>query len=406
LLVDRDWYLERVGNLQNVELSMSQLRERPGWKWHRYPDDVVPAWIAEMDFLPAEPIRARLVELAELGQYGYEDDAIYAALKREFAAYMRRRFGWAAASEPILPLGDLVQALNASVMAFAGPGEGVVLQTPIYPPFLNAVYETGRRFVEHRLRDDGARLALDRSDLAAVVDANTRLLLVCNPHNPTGRAFDRTELEALAEIALERDLTVVVDEVHADLVYPGRTHVPFAMLGAEVAARTVTITSATKAYNIPGLRCGLMHFGSEELRERFRRALPDRLFGKANLFGVEATLAAWRYGQPWLEDVVLRLQANRDRLADVVAHELPGVRHHPPEATYLAWLNCNALDLPGSPQAYFLEHGRVGLADGADFGPPGAGCVRLNFGTSSAILDELLQRLVQALPRHAAARRR
>ncbi|MBV9354041.1 MAG: aminotransferase class I/II-fold pyridoxal phosphate-dependent enzyme, partial [Chloroflexi bacterium] len=267
-------------------------------------------------------------------------------------------------------------------------------------------YDTERRFVEHRLRDDGQRLALDGSDLAAVVDADTRLLLLCNPHNPTGRSFQRAELEAVAEVALERKLIVVVDEVHADLVYSGRRHIPFATLAAEVAARTVTITSATKAYNIPGLRCGLMHFGSEELRERFRRALPDRLFGKANLFGVEATLAAWRYGQPWLDDVLRRLQANRDRLAEVIAHELPGVRHYPPEASYLAWLNCQALDLPSSPQAYFLEQARVGLADGADFGPPGVGCARLNFATSPTILDELLQRLVRALPQDAAARGR
>jgi cystathionine beta-lyase len=392
--------------VDTVELSMDRLRQRPGWKWHRFPDDVLPAWIAEMDFLPAEPIRVRMVELAELGQYGYEDEALYDALKQEFAAYMLSRFGWVADSEFILPLGDLVQALYASVLAFAGPGEGVVLQTPIYPPFLSAVHDTGRRFVEHPLRDDGARLVLDGDDLAAVVDADTRLLLVCNPHNPTGRAFDRAELEAVADVALERNLIVVVDEVHADLVYPGRRHVPFATLGAEIAARTVTITSATKAYNIPGLRCGLMHFGSEELRERFRRILPDRVFGKANLFGVEATLAAWRYGEPWLDEVLRLLEANRDRLAEFVASELPGVRHYPAEATYLAWLNCGGLDLEASPQAFFLERARVGLADGADFGPPGVGCVRLNFATSPAILDELLRRLAHALPQDAAARRR
>ena len=395
-----------MGKQDGFELSVAELRARPGTKWHKYPSDVLPAWIAEMDFLPAEPVRARLVELAEIAQYGYEDDAIYAALKREFTSYMRRRFGWQPESEQVLPVADLVQALYASVLAFARPDDGVVLQTPIYPPFLHAVGDTGRRLVEHRLRDDGQRLVLDAAELARVVDASTSMLMLCNPHNPTGRSFERAELEGIAAVALERGLIVVADEVHADLVYDDRRHVPFATLGPEIAARTITISSATKAYNIPGLRCGVMHFGSAELRARFQRALPDRLFGKVNLFGVEATLTAWRGGQAWLERVVPRLQANRDRLAAFVAEELPGVRHYRPEATYLAWLDCRALELPMPPAAFFLEHARVALGEGSDFSASGAGFVRLNFATPPAILDELLRRMVDALPRDAAARGR
>src|SRR5262249_31124438 len=158
----------------------------------------------------------------------------------------------------------------AAVAAFTERGQGVVLQTPIYPPFQTAVRDTGRRIVEHRLIDDGTRYVMDTASLADVFNAEAPLLLLCNPHNPTGRVLERSELEAIAEVAVDRQLTVVADEVHADLVYPGRQHVPFASLGPDVAAQTITLTSATKAYNIPGLRCGLMHFGSSALRERFR----------------------------------------------------------------------------------------------------------------------------------------
>src|SRR5205807_2632144 len=159
--------------------------------------------------------------------------------------------------------------------------------TPIYPPFINAVRETGRRLVEHRLIDDGSRYVLDTATLSNLFDSQAPLLLLCNPHNPTGRVFERRELLAIAALAVERQLVVVADEVHADLVYPGNQHIPFASLGPDVAARTVTITSATKTYNIPGLRCGLMHFGSPQLRDHFRLSFPDRLLGRVNRVGIE-----------------------------------------------------------------------------------------------------------------------
>jgi cystathionine beta-lyase len=230
-----------------------------------------------------------------------------------------------------------------------------------------------------------------------VLDAESPLLLLCNPHNPTGRVFERHELEGIADIVVQRDLVVVADEVHAELAYPGHQHLPFASLGPEVAERTITITSATKAYNIPGLRCGLMHFGSARLRERFRSVIPDRMLGMVTPFGIEATIAAWREGAAWLECVMEVLRANRDRVARFVAAELPGMRHYAPEATFLAWFDCSQLALPMPPQQFFLERARVGLNDGAEFGPPGRGHVRLNFATSAAILDQLLERMATAV---------
>jgi cysteine-S-conjugate beta-lyase len=379
------------------ELSVAELRARPGIKWHRYSEDVLPAWIAEMDFDVAEPIQAATRRLVDQHAYGYDDSDSERPLAEAFAGYMRQRFGWQVGADHVVPMADLVQAQFAAVTAFSARGQGVVLQTPIYPPFINAVRETGRRVVEHRLVDHGSRYVLDTAALPDLFDDQAPLLLLCNPHNPTGRVFERRELQAIASVAVERQLVVVADEVHADLVYPGNQHIPFASLGPEVAARTITITSASKAYNIPGLRCGVMHFGSDELRERFRASFPDRLLGKVNRFGLAATIAAWHDGSPWLHQVMEVLDANRDRLARHLAAELPELHHYSPEATYLAWLDCRGLELATSPQTFLLERAHIGLNDGADFGPPGIGCVRLNFATAPSILDEILERLVSAV---------
>jgi cystathionine beta-lyase len=374
------------------------MRRRRGVKWHRHGEDVLPAWIADMDFAVAEPVQRAMARLVEDGDYGYAAREGEDGLEAAFVHRMRTRFDWEVDPERIVPVADLVQAIVASVVAFTGPGDGVAVQTPIYPPFLTAIASTGRRRVVDPLVDDGRRLALDPRSLEAAVDAGTRLLLLCNPHNPSGRAFDRAELEAVARVAVERDLVIVSDEVHCDLVYPGCRHVVLATLGPEVAARTVTINSATKSFNIPGLRCGVMHFGSDELLARFRRAIPWRLLGTAGVTGADATAAAWREGQPWLDAVMELLRANRDRVAAWAAELAPAIGHRPPEATYLAWLDCGGVAVGDSrPQDFFLQRARVALHSGAEFGPGGETCVRLNFATSPAILEELLGRMAGAI---------
>jgi cystathionine beta-lyase len=350
-----------------------------------------------MDYGVAEPIELALRRLTDEASYGYESSALYSGLADAFASHMQERFGWQASAERVVPVADLVQALFTLVSAFSERGQGVVLHTPIYPPFLNAVRETGRRVVEHRLVDDGTRFAVDTSALPSVLSSDTPLILLCNPHNPTGRVLERGELEAIAAAAVERNMVVVSDEVHADLVYPGHQHIPLASLGKEIAARTVTLTSATKAYNIPGLRCGLMAFGSLELRERFRAAIPDRMLGIVNRFGIEATIVAWRECGDWFEGVLAQLWDNRSRLGEFFASELPEIGMHAPEATYLGWLDCSKLPLPSGPQQFFLEHAHVALNDGAEFGPPGQGHVRLNFATSGPILGEILGRMRDAV---------
>lgn len=382
------------------EIPLSTLRARRGTKWNLYPKDVLPAWVADMDFRVPEPVREAMQRLVDESDFGYPsrtgDDTLAAA----FEERMRDRFGWEIDRARVRTVTELVQCMFATALAYSEAGDGIVLQTPIYPPFLNTIEKTGRRLVENRWKDDGTRFVLDVENLHQVVDDRTRLLFLCNPHNPTGRVFERDELMTLGNLCVERDIVIVVDEIHADLVYPGHTHIPIASLSPEIAARTVTITSATKGFNIAGLRTAVMYFGSAELEERFNKAVSQTLMGQAGITGIDATIAAWRYGQPWLDDVMQRLTSNRDLVADFVAREMPGIVHHKPESTYLSWLDCRALDLPDeSPQKFFLNRAKVGLNDGGMFGEAGKTCVRLNFATSEEVLTQVLERMAEVLPR-------
>ena len=382
-------------------LDLARLRRRRGEKWRLYPPDVLPAWVAEMDFPLAAPIRRVLEEALAADDLGYPVNPRPQDLPTVFAARMAERFGWRVDPQRVEVLTDVVQGLYVALDRFAAPGEGVVVQTPVYPPFLHAVRDTGRRLVENPLVEGPARFAIDLDGLRAAIDPATRVLLLCNPQNPTGRVFERGELEALAELALRHELVVVADEIHADLVYAEgtaarRRHVPFATLAPEVEARTITLTSATKAFNIPGLRCAVAHFGSAELRRRFV-SLPRHVRGGLGALGLAATAAAWGESQPWLDAVLRTLAGNRAFVAEFVGASLPGVVHHPPEASYLAWLDCRPLALGPSPQRFFLERAKVALSPGEAFGRPGQGFVRLNFGTSRALLGEILERMAKAL---------
>jgi cystathionine beta-lyase len=234
-------------------------------------------------------------------------------------------------------------------------------------------------------------------ELKKLVDKRTRIFVLCNPQNPTGRVFTREELLALGQFAIEHDLIVVSDEIHSDLIYPGHRHIPFASLGPDIAARTVTLNSATKSFNIAGLRCALMAFGTEDLRDRFHKRIPLRLTGQANIMGVDATVAAWTEEcQPWLDTVMAHLLKARNRIVDVLAAEAPEIRLYAPEATYLAWLDCRKLGLSTTAYEFFLKHARIGFSAGETFDPDCAQFVRLNFATSTPILDQMLDRIVAA----------
>jgi cystathionine beta-lyase len=383
----------------SFELSQSALQARRNAKWNQYDADVLPAFVADMDFAVAAPIQAAIERIVRDGDYGYplrdgqKSDRLVAAA---FANRMKSRYGWELSPDLVLPLADLVQGTYAPILAFSDPGDGVVLQVPNYPPFRDAISTTERRLLTLPMRDDGTRHVFDMDELAALVDQRTRIFVLCNPQNPTGRVFSRDELLSLARFVIDHDLIVISDEIHSDLVYPGRQHIPFASLGPDIAARTVTLNSATKSFNIPGLRCAVIAFGSDDLRKRFHNRIPLRLTGQANVIGADATVAAWTEGQPWLDAVMDHLHKARNRVVDVLAAEVPEMRFHAPEATYLAWLDCRELRLSAPAFQFFLNKARLGFSAGETFDPDCPQFIRLNFATSMPILDQILDRIIVA----------
>ena len=373
-------------------LTPELMRSRSGVKWSRYPEPVLPAWVADMDFPVALPIRRRLEQMVRQSDFGYTWVPIPVRLIELFVERQKTRHGLELHPAGVVPTVTALQGLDAAIELFSEPGEGVVVQTPIYPPFLAAVTSCGRRLVENPLRRTGERFEMDLEQLATA-PSDTRIVLLCNPHNPTGRSFSRGELMGLAELAEERDWTVIADEIHADLTYPPHRHIAFGSLAPEVLERTITITSATKSHNLAGLPCSFLATGSAEQKKRFG-TLPDHLLAHPGALDIAATEAAWLEGDPWLEEVLVYLDENRELLARRLVSEAPELAHASPEATYLAWIDCNALPLPERASKLFLDRAQVALHCGHQFSDPGLGCVRLNFATSRSILEAIIDRVV------------
>jgi cystathionine beta-lyase len=379
------------------QLSEGVLRQRTGEKWQQYGPDVLPLWVADMDYPVAEPIRRRLQRALDVGDTGYPLHPAPTRLPALFSERAERRYGWKVEPRRVELLSEVVQGMYVAISQFTEPGDGVIVQTPIYPPFLGAVRALGRTLRENPLREAAGGYEVDLEGLREQA-AKAGMLLLCNPHNPSGRVLRREELEGIAKVALEHELVIVSDEIHADLVYRGHRHIPIASLSPEVEACTITLTAGSKAFNIAGLRVGLAIFGSEALKRRFL-GFERHLRGGLGSLGILALETAWSHADPWLEEVVAYLEANRDFVASFVEAELPGVRHVAPEGTYLAWLDCRELDLQPSPQRFFLEYAKVGLSDGPTFGQPGEGFVRLNFATSRPILTRALDQMAKAIKR-------
>ena len=381
----------------SLDISLEKLRARRGAKWSNYDPDVIPAFVADMDFPIAEPIKQAVADVIEREDVGYPGAATLDAMGEAFATRMRTRYGWSPDPAGVFSLSDLIQSLRTCVEMFCRPGGGVVVQTPIYHPFLDVVADFDRRLIDNRLLRSNHRFEIDFDHLRDSIDGDTDLFLFCNPHNPSGRVFERAELEQIAQVVVEHDLIVVADEIHADLTYPGHSHIPLASLGPEIAARTITLTSATKAFNIAGMKYALMHFGDLELLAAHTERYHPRLLGVPNIFGMVATLAAWQDCDEWLRAVVAQLDENRQAIQRFVIEREPRIRFNLPQAGYLAWLDCSDIDLPSAPFDYFLAEARVALSDGREFSSYSEDCVRLNFATTPRVLEDIFDRLATSL---------
>ncbi len=375
----------------NTHTDTARLRALTGIKWRRYDDDVIPAWVADMDFATAPAITDALRGMVDASDFGYNMSSFGDSIPCAWARWSARRFGWEPDVERARVFSTSLQAIAAALFVGTEPGDGVLLLTPVYPPFWGMIADAGRRVVAYPLDENGWRV--DVEALRAAVEPGTRALVLCNPHNPSGRAFDADELAAIATVAEECDLLVISDEIWQDIVYDGRAHVPFASVSASASARTVTVTAASKSFSLGGLSCAVAHLGHERVCEAVR-SLPPHLLGGVNALGARATLEAWEHGEPWLAQTVAVLQANRDHLLARLRAELPQVPVLVPEATYLAWLDFRETPIGADPAAALLERGRVALSPGPDFGAAGKGFARLNFATHRPLLDEIVDRIV------------
>jgi cysteine-S-conjugate beta-lyase len=376
------------------EISLADLRRRQSYKWRAFPPEVLPAFVAEMDFPLAPPVADALTAAIADGDTGYAWPS--EELARALATFAQARFGWVIDPSAVVLVPDVMVGVTELLRVAANPGDGVVINTPVYPPFFSHIVAAGRRVVEAPLAPgkDGYQLDLDALERAFAGGA--RIYLLCNPHNPTGRVFSRDELARVADLCDRYRVLVLADEIHSPLVLPGAQHVAYLSLGAPAAKHGIALVSASKAWNVPGLKCAQAVVASDEMRALVKR-LPDDLTPRVGNLGVIASTAAYRDGGGWLDELLAVLDRNRALMATLLAERLPAVRYVPPQGGYLAWLDCRALRLPAEPVDVFLKRGRVALGPGPRFGSQGVGFVRITMATTAAILREVVDRMSAAV---------
>ncbi|GAB1690631.1 MalY/PatB family protein [Krasilnikovia sp. M28-CT-15] len=373
---------------------LAELRGRRSAKWRTYPPDVLPLTVAEMDFGLAPPVAEVLREAVDSSDTGYAapDSTVGTAL----AGFAARRWGWTVDPGAVTAVPDVGVGVVEVLRTLARPGDAVVVSPPVYPPFFDWVPEAGARTHEVPLaRDADGGYRLDLPALERAFATGPAAYVLCNPHNPVGRVHTPDELAALVRLARIHRVPIISDEIHAPLVLPGAAFTPLLSVpGAAEAA--VSVVSASKAFNLAGLKCAAVVTASPVTAGLVRRFPPDARW-RTGHFGVLATVAAYTAGDRWLDRLLATLDARRAQLGKLLAERLPKVRWRPPEATYLAWLDCAALGEGDAPRELFLARGRIALEPGMRFGAPGAGHVRLNFGTSAEILDEATARMAGAV---------
>ena len=365
-------------------------------KWRKYDADVLPLWVADMDFTSPEPVIQALQERVGHGIFGY--DRPPNGLREVVQDRLVRLYGWHVEADEIQFLPGVVSAFNLVCQAIGAPGDGVLVETPVYPPMLRAPGNAGRACQIVPLIEGPDQYQHDFDAFEQAISERTSLFLLCNPHNPVGRVFDTSELARLADICLRHGVVICSDEIHCDIVFDEHRHVPIASIAPEIAAQTITLIAPSKTYNIAGLCFSLAVVQNPDLRDRLERASADLVPGVSSL-AYTAGLAAYREGQAWLDALLTYLEANRDYLVDFIETQVPGVRCMRPEGTFLAWLDCREAGIPGSPHRFFLEQARVAMNDGPAFGVEGEGFVRLNFGCPRATLSDALKRIQGALAR-------
>ena len=372
-------------------VDLESLRRRRSEKWTEFPPDVLPSHLAEMDFRLAQPIEQVLLTAVQEGDVGYAP-ARASGLAEAFVGFAQRHWGWSPDPTGVRAVPDVMVGVAELLRVLTPAGAGVVINPPVYPPFYSVIAETGRRVIEVPLLppDEPRRLPLDA--VRAAFRDGARSMLLCNPHNPTGYVADEDEIRELGAIVSDYGAILLSDEIHAPLTMPGVSHVP----AASIVKDAITLTSATKAWNLAGLKCGLAVAQAPRTREALDR-LPADLHDRVGLLGVIASEAAFAEGDEWLDELRSYVAETRRRLPELLGRHAPTVRSEPGRATYLAWLDFRSTGLGDDPAAELIARGRVALLPGPRFGDAGRGFARLNLGTSYALVEEAVRRIGAAL---------
>lgn len=375
--------------------TIATLRRRTSEKWSAYPADVLPMFVAEMDFPLAPAIKDSLQRALELGDTGYVN-ARDSGAAEAFAAYAAQTWGWSPSPARMSYTTDVSVVIVESLRRLISPGDGVIITPPVYPPFYELVPEGGGSVVEVPLLDDGDTYTLDLEGIDRALSAGARGVLLCSPHNPVGLVHSRRTLVELSRIAARHGAFVISDEIHAPLTHRGSVFTPYLSVSEEAREHGVAAESASKAFNLAGLKTALFVTGSDRMTERVIESLPEEVAARTGLFGLIATRAGFSSGREWLAAAISTIESNTALLERQLCEKLPGVRLRRPEATYLAWLDMSALGWGDDPARHAAEHAKVALSNGPSFGARGAGYARMNLACAPSTIIEAVDRLAAA----------
>ncbi len=375
--------------------TLPNRRDTESAKWGTVDKDMLPMGVADMDFKSPEPIIQAIKDRADHGLFGYANHPD--GLKESIVNWLIKRHGWEISPDHIILVPGVVSGFNLAAHAVTRPGDGVIIQTPAYGPFLRIPRNADLIMQEMALTyDKEGYYSIDYDLFEACMSGRSCIFMLCNPHNPTGRVFRKIELEKMAEICLRNDVIICSDEIHSDLVFKGNKHIPMASLSPEIAANTITLMAPSKTFNIAGLIASFAIITDEKLRKSFDSARKG-LLGSVNLLGQYAMRAAYQKGEDWLEALLVYLEDNRDYLVNFVRCQLPGIHVGKPEGTYLGWLDCRDIEISNKPSDFFKENAKILMNEGEWFGKSWKGFSRLNFGCPRGMLVEALDRMKEAL---------
>tara|TARA_B100001778_G_scaffold208130_1_gene172136 strand:+ start:1938 stop:3077 length:1140 start_codon:yes stop_codon:yes gene_type:complete len=375
----------------SLRVDLDRLHSSKGMKWTKYGKDVLPAFVADMDFEPPNSVYEALKEIVDLKDFGYKFNHIDRLIPA-WTNWISSRDGLELSEDHCAIFTSSIHALEAVMVLHTKPNDGVALFSPVYHPFAKAVKNAGRKLIDIPLLEEDWTIDIEKFNELA--KSEIKVVLFCQPHNPTGHLFSEDEIKQLAEIIIKQNLLVISDEIWADLIFDDKSHKPLAAHGQEIQERIVTVGSASKTFNLAGARCSVAHIGDQSIRKKLS-AFPEHYFGQPSSFGAAATVTAWESGKPWLRNTLKQLHENRDFLIKSFAGT--NIKMDSPQATYLAWLNFSNTNISQDPSKVILEKGRVALEPGSKFGPQSHSFARLNFATSPEILESIVERILEVL---------